>query len=148
HLDIQENRVSESLFAVNLSRAIARQGAQEYRDPVLFFERTHLTRTLQSLIVDVLDTVQGRPGANSVIHLQTNFGGGKTHAELALFHLLKSPQESASVAHIRDFLSNSGFESIPEAAVAVLPGADLYAGGREVEEGFVINTIWGELAYR
>jgi len=148
HLDIQENRVSESLFAVNLSRAIARQGAQEYRDPVLFFERTHLTRTLQSLIVDVLDTVQGRPGANSVIHLQTNFGGGKTHAELALFHLLKSPEESASVPHIRDFLSKNNFEYVPEAAVSVLPGADLYAGGREVEEGFVINTIWGELAYR
>jgi predicted AAA+ superfamily ATPase len=40
HLDIREDRVSEALFAVNLSRAIARQGADEYRDPALFFART------------------------------------------------------------------------------------------------------------
>ncbi len=46
HFDIREDRVSEALFAVNLSRAIARQGADEYRDPALFFARTHLTRTL------------------------------------------------------------------------------------------------------
>ena len=55
HTDIQENNVSEALFAVNLSRAIAREGVAEYRDPVLFYERTHLTRTLQSLIKDVLN---------------------------------------------------------------------------------------------
>ena len=90
HRDIRKDAVSEALFAVNLSRAIADEGADEYRDPTLFFERTHLTRTLQSLIRDVLDTLRGEPGANSVIHLQTNFGGGKTHAELALYHLLTS----------------------------------------------------------
>ena len=43
HQDIQDDRVSEALFAVNLSRAINREGAPEYRDPTLFFERTHLT---------------------------------------------------------------------------------------------------------
>jgi predicted AAA+ superfamily ATPase len=75
HLDIREDRVSEALFAVNLSRAIARQGADEYRDPGLFFARTHLTRTLRSLIRDVLKTLRGEPGANSVTtqgDLQTN----------------------------------------------------------------------------
>jgi len=54
HQDIRDDQVSEALFAVNLSRAINREGAVEYRDPVLFFERTHLTRTLKSLIRDVL----------------------------------------------------------------------------------------------
>jgi len=59
----------------------ARQGADEYRDPVLFLRGTHLTRTLRSLIA-MSEDVAWEPGANSVIHLQTNFGGGKTHAEL------------------------------------------------------------------
>lgn len=53
HRDIREDAVSEALLAVNLSRAIANEGPEEYRDPRLFFERTHLTRTLQSLIRDV-----------------------------------------------------------------------------------------------
>ncbi len=148
HQDIREDRVSEALFAVNLSRAIAREGADEYHDPTLFFERTHLTRTLQSLIRDVLKTLHGEPGANSVIHLQTNFGGGKTHAELALYHLLTSPEEALAVPRIASFLAEGGFEAIPQAAVAALPCADLYAGGREVEDELTIYTLWGEAAYR
>jgi len=153
HQDIRDDHVSEALFAVNLSRAIAREGAEEYRDPALFFERTHLTRTLQSLIRDVLKTLHGEPGANSVIHLQTNFGGGKTHAELALYHLLTSPQEALAVPRIAGFLDENGFDVVPQAAVAPLPCADLYAGGREVEgerkaSPLHIRTLWGEVAYR
>ncbi|MDY7075916.1 MAG: DUF499 domain-containing protein [Chloroflexota bacterium] len=147
HRDIREDAVSEALFAVNLSRAIAREGADEYRDPTLFFERTHLTRTLQSLIHDVLGTLSGQPGANSVIHLQTNFGGGKTHAELALYHLLNSPSEALAVPRIVTCLTENGFQSVPQAAVAALPCADLDAGGREVD-GLNVRTLWGELAYR
>jgi hypothetical protein len=148
HQDIRENRVSEALFAVNLSRAMARKGADEYRDPSLFFERTHLTRTLQSLIRDVLDTLRGSRGANSVIHLQTNFGGGKTHAELALYHLLTSPSQVLTTPRIAGFLTQSGYDSTPRAAIAALPCADLYAGGREVEDGLTVRTLWGEVAYR
>jgi len=148
HQDIREDHVSEALFAVNLSRAIARQGAAEYRDPALFFERTHLTRTLQSLIRDVLKTLRGEPGANSVIHLQTNFGGGKTHAELALYHLLTSPEKALAVPQVAAFLEKSGIDAVPQASVAALPCADLYAGGREVEDGLIVYTLWGEVAYR
>jgi predicted AAA+ superfamily ATPase len=148
HQDICEDRVSEALFAVNLSRAIARRGAAEYRDPTLFFQRTHLTRTLQSLIRDVLNILRSQPGANSVLHMQTNFGGGKTHAELALYHLLTSPQEARAVPGLARFLAENGFDSIPTAAVAALPCADLYAGGREVQDGLRLHTLWGELAYR
>ncbi|MFQ5615043.1 MAG: ATP-binding protein [Anaerolineales bacterium] len=148
HRDIREDNVSEALFAVNLSRAMAREGAAEYRDPALFFQRTHLTRTLQSLTRDVLNTLRGQPGANSIIHLQTNFGGGKTHAELALYHLLKSPEQALTVPRLADFLAENGFESIPRAEVAALPCADLYAGGRETDDGVPINTLWGEVAYR
>ena len=148
HEDIRENRVTETLFAVNLSRAISKKGVGEYRDPKLFFERTYLTRTLKSLILDVVNILRGQPGANSVLHLQTNFGGGKTHAELALYHLLTSPDQALSVAHLANFLSENGITSIPKAAVAVLPCADLNAKGREVEDGLKIYTLWGEIAYR
>jgi len=151
HRDIREDAVSEALFAVNLSRAIADQGPEEYRDPTLFFERTHLTRTLKSLIRDVLYTLRGGPDASGsltrVIHLQTNFGGGKTHAELALYHLLESPQEALAVPHVAEFLNDNGSAGIPQAAVAALPCADLDAGGREVGD-LQIRTLWGELAYR
>lgn len=148
HQDIREDKVSEALFAVNLSRAIADEGPAEYRDPQLFFQRTHLTNTLESLIEDVLRTLHGEPGANSVIHMQTNYGGGKSHAELALYHLLQSPGEALSVLRIADFLAKKGIGAVPEATVAALPCADLFAGGRDVEGGSTIYTLWGEIAYR
>jgi hypothetical protein len=147
HQDIRANQVSEALFAVNLSRAIAQQGTDEYRNPTLFFERTHLTRTLKSLMRDVLLTLTGQPGSNSVIHLQTNFGGGKTHAELALYHLLHSPAEATAVPRVAQLLAENKLTIPQKAAVVPLPCADLYPGGSEVEKGFTINTLWGKIAY-
>ena len=148
HADIRENRVSESLFAVNLSRAISNKGVNEYREPRLFFERTYLTRTLQSLILDVVNILLGRPATNSILHLQTNFGGGKSHAELALYHLLTSPKQVMEAQHLADFLAKHGITEIPSAAVAALPCADLNAQGRQTQEGFKVFTLWGEIAYR
>lgn len=148
HEDIRENKVNETLFAVNLSRAINNKGASEYREPKLFFEHTYLTRTLQSLILDVVNILRGQPGSNSVLHLQTNFGGGKSHAELALYHLLTSPQQALEVTHLADFLSKNEITEIPKASVAALPCADLNAQGRQVEGGLKILTLWGEIAYR
>jgi hypothetical protein len=148
HEDIRENRVNETLFAVNLSRAIHNKGASEYREPKLFFERTYLTRTLQSLILDVVNILRGQPATNSVLHLQTNFGGGKSHAELALYHLLTSPQQCLTVPHLADFLSKNGIIEIPSASLAALPCADLNAQGRQAEDGLKIYTLWGEVAYR
>lgn len=147
HQDIATNQVSEALFAVNLSRAINQKGANEYRDPTLFFERTHLTRTLKGLIRDVLLTLQGQPGTNSVIHLQTNFGGGKTHAELALYHLLHSPDKVTSVPHVAAFLAENGLKVPEQAALAPLPCADFSVGGH-MAGGIKIQTLWGEVAYR
>lgn len=148
HEDIRNDQVSEALFAVNLSRAIADEGADEYRNPQLFFQRTYLTQTLQSMIKDVLQTLRGEPGANSVIHMQTNYGGGKSHTKLALYHLLKSPKAALLVPQVSDFLQESGAVSIPQAAVAALPCADLFAGGRQVQDGLTLYTLWGEIAYR
>lgn len=131
HASISAKSVSETLFAFNLIYAIARQGADEYCDPPLFFVCTHLTPTLQGLICDVLETLRGGLGANSVIHLNTNFGGGKTHAELALYHLLTSLQVTLVASAVAALLAKIGVKEIPQAAMAALPCADLYSGGQE-----------------
>jgi len=148
HADIQEDRISEALFAVNLSRAMLKTGAVEYRDPRLFYERTHLTRTLRSLIADVLKTLYGVLGINRIIHLQSNFGGGKTHTELAIYHLLHSPAEVTALPQIASLMQELGFAEVPAAAIAALPCADLFPGGRKVTADTTIHTLWGEVAYR
>ena len=60
---------------------------EEYGDPVEFFRRTYLTDGLTRLLESALRRLSGQPGGDPVIELQTNFGGGKTHSMLALYHV-------------------------------------------------------------
>ena len=62
------------------------EGGDEYRDPTEFFRRTFLTEGLKHLLSGALRRLGG-DGGDPVVELQTNFGGGKTHSLIALYHL-------------------------------------------------------------
>src|SRR5262249_23967602 len=73
-------------FAADLGQVHRGEGADEYRDPSAFCQRTFLTEGLRQLLISALlrlTSVRGDP----VVELQTNFGGGKTYSMLALYHL-------------------------------------------------------------
>jgi predicted AAA+ superfamily ATPase len=78
-----------SEFAADLHLVRTGQATSpEYGDPVEFFTRTYLTEGLRDLLSRALRRVGGGDGnASPVVNLQTNFGGGKTHSMLALYHL-------------------------------------------------------------
>ena len=59
---------------------------EEYQDPMAFFARTYLTHGLRELLIGAARRLSG-DGGDPVIELQTNFGGGKTHSMIALYHL-------------------------------------------------------------
>ena len=61
-------------------------GSAEYTDPVEFYRRTFITDGLRELLRIALQRFNGQ-GGEPVIELQTNFGGGKTHSMLALYHM-------------------------------------------------------------
>lgn len=63
-----------------------------------FFRRTFWTESLKRLLVGAVQRVAGQ-GGDPVVQLQTNFGGGKTHTILALYHLFSgvAPSELAGV---------------------------------------------------
>ncbi len=145
---IQQGRVDESLFAANLALAVEGKGPAEYHDAETFFRRTYLTQGLKDLLQDVVRILADTNGGNPVLELQTGFGGGKTHAELAVYHLLKSPKESLRVPQLAEALRGAGLPDPPSARVAVLAGADLNPLGRTTLEGLKIRTLWGEMAYQ
>ncbi len=148
HKDIRSGRVNESLFAANLGEAVAGSGPLEYRDAQAFFTKTYLTSGLRELLVDILHTLRGEPGQNPVAHLQTTFGGGKTHAELAIYHLLAHPQESLKVDQVRSLLQEAELEAPPACRLAVLPCSSLNPLGRKTDDGVTVRTLWGEMAYQ
>ncbi len=91
----------------------------------------------------------GDENASPVINLQTNFGGGKTHSMLALWHLASGtplgdyPQESRSCSPRRAFDELAG--GVRRVA---LVGNHISPSGSMQADGTQVNTIWGELAWQ
>ena len=85
HADILEGRLTMDIFAADLWEVYNKRGPAEYKDAELFFKKTFLTKGLDTLMKVVEKRIRGK-GGDSVIQLQTPFGGGKTHALIALYH--------------------------------------------------------------
>ncbi len=85
HDDILQGRLTMEVFAADLWDVYKGRGTEEYRTSGLFFQKTYKTEGLSTL----LDVVQSRlmgQGGDPVLQIQTPFGGGKTHALIAMYH--------------------------------------------------------------
>ncbi len=147
HPDVASGRYQQAEFAADLWQVHLGEGTDEYRDPVEFFRRTYLTESLKGLLVGAIHRLSGK-GGDPVVQLQTNFGGGKTHSMLALYHLFSgvSPTELAGVDAI---LREAGTQKLPAAKRVVLVGNKISPGNPVTKpDGCVIRTLWGELAWQ
>jgi predicted AAA+ superfamily ATPase len=147
HDDVASGRYQQAEFAADLWQVHLGEGTDEYRDPVEFFRRTYLTESLKEMLIGAVRRMtQG--GGDPVVQLQTNFGGGKTHSMLALYHLFSGvpPTELAGVDTI---LSATGVSSVPKVNRVVLVGNKISPGNPVVKgDGTVVRTLWGELAWQ
>jgi hypothetical protein len=73
------------VFAVDLWEVFQNRGPDEYKDAETFFRKTYLTQGLEELLTVVGKRLRGE-GGDPVIQIQTPFGGGKTHALIAMYH--------------------------------------------------------------
>ena len=149
HPDVASGRYQQAEFAADLAAVYYEDtsAASEYRDPVEFFKRTYLTEGLRELLRTALLRLSGK-GGHPVVELQTNFGGGKTHSMLALYHLFSGtpPDELFGIDEI---LGEVGLSKIPEVKRVVLVGTALSPGQTHfTPDGTEIHTLWGELAWQ
>ena len=86
HQDVASGRYKMAEFAADLFQVITGKADAEYREPGEFFRRTYLTEGLIRLLSQAWARLASA-GGDPVVELQTNFGGGKTHSMLALYHL-------------------------------------------------------------
>jgi hypothetical protein len=94
HQDVASGRYQQAEFAADPWQVHLGEGTDEYRDPAEFFRRTYLTESLNRMLVGAVRRLAGE-GGDPVVQLQTNFGGGKTHSMLALYHLFSGAKPSA-----------------------------------------------------
>ena len=85
HPDILEDRPKMEVFAADLWEVFRGAAPDEYKDPTQFFQKTYQTDGLKNLLSIVEGRLNGR-GGDPVIQIQTPFGGGKTHALIAMYH--------------------------------------------------------------
>ena len=85
HPDILEGRLTLDVFAADLWEVFRGTAPDEYRDPIQFSQKTHETAGLKHLLSIIEGRLKGHSG-DPVIQLQTPFGGGKTHALIAMYH--------------------------------------------------------------
>jgi predicted AAA+ superfamily ATPase len=147
HRDVASGRYQQAEFAADLWQVHIGEGGDEYRDPVEFFRRTYLTESLKRLLVGAVERLSGH-GGDPVVQLQTNFGGGKTHSMLALYHLFSGAAPS-ELAGIDDVMREAGAKKLPAARRVVLVGNRISPGNPVTKpDGTVVRTLWGELAWQ
>ena len=147
HQDVASGRYQQAEFAADLWQVHLGEGPPEYRDPTEFFRRTYLTDSLSQLLGGAVRRLAGI-GGDPVVQLQTNFGGGKTHSMLALYHLFSGATVS-SLSGMENVLRDEGVPSLPSVNRVVLVGNRISPGSPNTKDGRPgVRTLWGELAWQ
>jgi hypothetical protein len=120
----------------------------EYGDPVEFFRRTYVTEGLRDLLTNAIKRLAHKKG-DPVVALQTNFGGGKTHSILALYHLFDPEVKGSDLPNVDEMLAKLGVSDVPKVQRAVLVGQYVSPGKvHKMSDGTMVRTLWGELAWQ
>ena len=147
HEDIRAGRLEEAVFAANLWAVVHKEAPEVYLDPQSFYNKTYLTTGLRNVITKIAHALSGKSDAGDrILSLQTTFGGGKTHALVALWHL----------ANHADILKNTDAGAALKPLLHALPDKISAAAftnrtcdatqGRKTSTGIHTHTMWGELA--
>jgi predicted AAA+ superfamily ATPase len=94
--DVRHGELDDAIFAASFGKLIKGEAPAIYQRPERFFENTYPTASLSKLCRDVFGRLASTNEAGTIIRLSTGFGGGKTHALMALWHLANTIEDAAS----------------------------------------------------
>jgi predicted AAA+ superfamily ATPase len=147
HPDVASGRYQQAEFAADLWQVYQNEGTDEYKHPVEFYRRTFLTDGLTQLLKGAIERLSGK-GGDPVVELQTNFGGGKTHSMLALWHLF-SGTPVGELPGVDELVKKVGMPVATKVRRAVVVGTKISPGQpHKKPDGTVVRTLWGEIAWQ
>jgi predicted AAA+ superfamily ATPase len=147
HPDVASGRYQQAEFAADLWQVYQGEGSDEYKKPTEFFRRTFITEGLRRLLTQAVLRLNGQ-GGDPVVELQTNFGGGKTHSMLALYHLF-SGTSPADLPGAEELMKELGVALPKSVRRAVFVGTQVSPGNpHKKPDGTVVRTVWGEIAWQ
>jgi predicted AAA+ superfamily ATPase len=139
HQDIKDGNFDEAVFAADLGNVAQGNAPVDYNEPAQFFKKTYFTDGITNLLTMVHSKLETGKGS-SVVEIKTPFGGGKTHALIAIYHYLKNG------AKVQSQLP-AGLPPM-QAKVAVVVGTHLNPLEGNRRNNLMIQTLWGEIAYQ
>ena len=148
HRDVASGRYQQAEFAADLWQVHLGEGTDEYRAPGRVLPPHLPHREPASACWWARCSASPGQGGDPVVQLQTNFGGGKTHSMLALYHLFSGTAPS-ELPGIDAVLQDAGVKTLPTARRVVLVGNKISPGNPVTKpDGTVVRTLWGELAWQ
>jgi len=148
HDDVLRGTLRQAEFAADLTKVFNGTASDEYKDPVKFFDRTYITEGMRILLVSLVKRLCGGGAGDPVIQLKTNFGGGKTHTMLAVYHLATRSCPTGDLRGIAPILNEAGVADLPQAKAVVIDGLNFAPNQPCHLEDLEIKTLWGYLGYR
>ncbi|MEC4807389.1 MAG: DUF499 domain-containing protein [Jaaginema sp. PMC 1080.18] len=144
--EIQSGELAQEIFAAKIRPVVEGNAPSVYQDANKFFASTFPTDGIKTLIREVFGRLTHTHTGSPVIRLETSFGGGKTHDEIALWHICKQGRSITKLDRFTDLTH------IPEytTQVAAIDGRDLDPenGIYHADCGLTTYTLWGEIAYQ
>jgi hypothetical protein len=134
--DIKYGRLEPARFTVELWQVLEGTADKIYTDPNLFLPHTYLTENMKYLLREALRRLSGK-GGQPVFVLDTEFGGGKTHTILLLYHVFKSRDVGTSFIREARLSYETGVIEVPKCRVLAIDCKKMSK-----------TTMWGEIAYR
>jgi Protein of unknown function (DUF499) len=144
--EILAGELSLDLFAAKLRLVVEGKAPHVYQDSATFFANTFATDGLKSLIAEVFGRLVGVSVGSPIIRLETSFGGGKTHDEIALWHIAKNGRE---IPGLERFVNLNFIPDRPiQVAAIACQDLDPVNGVYHGDTGITTYTLWGEIAYQ
>lgn len=144
--DVESGTTKDEQFAADLAQVVNGTAPAEYANAAVFFRHSYPTRGMKDLLKAVCKRLSGQGGEiASIIRLDTQYGGGKTHGLIALTHAVRGMQ---GVENVEEFIDPALLPK-QEVHVAALDGENADpADGLTLEGDVRAYSLWGELAYR
>lgn len=143
--DILSGNIADGEYAADLGCVIRNEGDSAYTDAARFFADTYPTQDIQKLCGYVCQRLRGDSALSAIFHLDTTFGGGKTHALIALAHLARA--EAQSIPNIDEFIDPALLPATSARVAAFVGDNADPANGVSRAGGILTKTPWGDIAY-
>ena len=148
HPDVRSGRFAQAEFAADLAAVLRGEAAPEYGEAGPFFSRTYMTEGLRDLVINGIKRLTG-VGGDPVVQLQTNFGGGKTHSMLALYHAFSDDFKLSDLPDYDEIQKLvPAIDDDLKARRAVIVGTSFNVSQPRQHAECTTRTIWGEIAYQ